>query len=113
INKLLAVDPNASPPASATQHENGPYTRIRVVTIDYNNPPVLSDFAINPGSAFSFTINSENGQTVQGDGDINCACDITVIGWPNNPPIEEANDLIKNLPYGLINSRPPTSITPP
>jgi len=104
MNKLLDVDPNANPPASATQHENGPYTRIRVVTIDYNNPPVLSDFAINPGSAFSFTINSENGQTVQGDGDINGACDITVIGSPNNPPIVEAKELIKKRRYVVINA---------
>lgn len=103
MNKLLNVDPTTNPPRSDTESVNGPFSHIRVVTVDLNNPPQTPlDCDINPGD--SFIIASDFGQSVSASISNGKQCAITLIGSANNPPVVEAKQVNQKLRYVVTNA---------
>jgi hypothetical protein len=108
MNALLDVDMTLNP-AQSTETVAGPFTKIRVVSIDHTGfaaTPV--DSALRSGDSFS--IASENGQNVTGDIDGAGQCVITVLGSANNPPLMEAKQFKKRRRYIVANAGPIATI---
>ena len=102
LNGLLDVDPNANPPGSSDS-VNGPFTHIRVVTIDQTGLPNVSiDSALMAND--TFTITSANGQTAVGMVDNNGKLSIALQGLPNNVPLVEARQFNKKRRYEVTNA---------
>lgn len=110
MNKLLNVNPSANPPQSDTESVAGPFTKIRVVTVDLSNPPqeVLNS-SINPGDSLAIT--SKNGQSVAMSIDNGGKCGITLFGPANDPPVVEAKQVDQKLRYVVTNAGAITQVT--
>jgi len=109
MNGLLDVDENQNPPQSS-ETVAGPFTNIKVVTIDANgnSAPQLNS-PINPND--TFTITSSNGQTTVGTLDNTSRCVIQVQGVANNAPLVEAKQFQKKRRYVVANAGPIQQIT--
>jgi hypothetical protein len=108
MNGLLDVDTTVNP-AQSTDTIAGPFTSVRVVTIDATGAattPVNSALL----SGDNFTITSDNGQTVTGVIDAQGRCVITIIGSNNNPPLMEAKQFKKKRRYVVANAGPIVAI---
>jgi hypothetical protein len=102
LNGLLDVDPNANPPGSSDS-VHGPFTHIRVVTIDQTGLPNVSiDSALVAND--NFTITSANGQTAVGAIDVAGKLTIALQGLVNNVPLVEARQFDKKRRYEVTNA---------
>ena len=108
MNSLLDVDFSVNP-AQANDKVDGPFTLIRLVSIDQTGTAATAvDSALVTGD--NFTIISDNGQRVTGTIDALGHCTITVVGSANNPPLMEAKQFKKRRRYIVANAGPIQSI---
>ena len=109
MDGLLNVNTNVNPPQSS-HTVDGPFTRLSVVTIDtIKGPSTPFDSEICPND--TFTICSDNGQTVEGSINDDQECKIVLEGSQNNPPLVESIQFKKKRRYVVVNAGPIQSIT--
>jgi hypothetical protein len=111
MNGLLDVDPSATPPQSS-ETLPGPYSHIRVVTLDKDGAgganPVL-DSALTAND--TFTITSANGQITVGTFDNALNLTISLQGTATNVPLVEARQFDRKRRYEVMNAGKITNVS--
>ncbi len=104
MDSLLDVDESLNPPKSDTT-VNGPFRQLKIAYIDKDGDPHKSvDSPLLPGD--SFTVTSNNSQTVTVDIDANADGIIRLIGVGGNVPLVEAKQFKKKRRYVVANAGP-------